>query len=577
MRSVSRTAPTRHPSAPAGTRDHRDVVAGGRTMTRVMAPLAAVVVAVVIMVGAGSPAWGHARLVASDPADGQQLETPPATVTFTFNEEVTATLGGIQVLDRDARRFDLGAGTQPVPSQLATSVAPDLPDGTYLATYRVVSADGHVISGAVTFAVGEDLDRDAVAGLADNESRVDRLVEIIGNVLLYGGTLVGSGLGLMALVVVDPERQRRALLRWVPAACAIGVVGAALKVAAIAAAATGRGLGSIADDGVLTAVMRQGGVGWWLAGLLVGFAALVVGSSLGPGAVRQVLVPYGVLVAAGSFALTGHTAVGDPRWLVATGTVVHVVVAAVWLGGLIAVGIVLASPHADLPSKTAVVSRFSTLALIAVVALWVSGAVSAWWTVGSWSNLVSSPYGRILGVKLALVAVTMGLAAWNRWRLLPAVTGDQPDERKRTVLARSVRWELVVLAAVVLATSVLVDTPPSRSEAADAQPFSETVTIDDDLDVNVLVTPGVTGDNEIHITYIDALGLLDGRVESVTVELSLPDADIGPLITNAIELEAGHYLAATRQLVVSGDWELEVVGRIGSFDQVRTTFAVPIG
>lgn len=562
---------------PLRYRGRQSVLSAARTPARVVALLTAVVVAVVIMVGAGSPAWGHARMVASDPADGQQLVVPPASVTFTFNEEVTATLGGIQVFDRDARRVDQGAGTQPVPSQLATIVDPDLPDGTYLATYRVVSADGHVVSGAVTFAVGEDLDRAAVAGLNDSGSTLDRLVEIVGNVLLYGGTLVGGGLGLVALMVVDTERQRRALLRWVPAACVIGLIGAAIKVAAIAAGATGRGVGSIVDDGVLTAVLRQGGVGWWVAGLLIGLAALAVGSRFASGALRQVLIPYGVLVAAGSFALTGHTAVGDPRWLVATGTVVHVVVAAVWVGGLVAVGIVLASSHTDIPSKTAVVSRFSGVALIAVGALWASGVVSAWWTVGSWTNLVDSPYGRILGVKLALVAVTMGIAAWNRWRLLPAVTGDTADERKRTLLTRSVRSEIVVLAAVVLATSVLVDTPPSRSQAADVQPFSETVTLDDDLEVNLLVTPGVTGDNEVHITYIDSMGLLDGRVESVTVEMSLPGADIGPLVTNAIELEAGHYLADTGQLVVAGNWELELVGRIGSFDQVRTTFSVPIG
>jgi copper transport protein len=576
-----------------------------RTINR-LAALAVATLLALLVVGAGAPAWGHARVTGSDPADGTRLEEPPRTMTFTFNEDVNATLGGIRIFDRDGNRVDRGAGTQPVPSQLTTAVAPDLDPGTYLSTYRVVSADGHVITGAVTFAVGTDVNAAEVAGIDEVPSYL-RTATIAGNVILYGGALMAIGLAVLLLVVVGERTQQQQLVRWLRAGVVVAVVGAAIRVVTIAIEATGRGPTVIFDDGVLAAVLRQGGTGWWLVGMFIGLAALVAGTSLRAGVARQMLIAYGALVAAGSFALTGHTSTGEPLVLLLAMTTLHMLVAAVWLGGLVGVAVLVATSHPPTPNSTTtqptttlsvatVVSRFSTLALVAVATLWISGAVQAWWTVGDPTNLFSSTYGRLLMVKLGLVVITMALAAWNRWRLVPAVkaqasgdqastdqaSGDQapgdqaPGDAHRT-LARTVRWELVVLALVVVVTSVLVDTPPARYDTPGAQPFSETVSVADDLELQLLITPGAVGRNELHVTYIDAMGLLDDRVESVILEMSLPDVDIGPITTNAVQLDPGHYLLTTDRLTVAGTWTIEVVTRIGAFDQQRSTFTVPIG
>lgn len=554
-------------------------------VARITVQLVVACVVVVAVAMTASPAWSHARVVASDPADGEQLISAPGSVTFTFSEDVTTSLGGIRVLNSDAARVDLGASTQPSPTQVTTVLEPDLARGTYLASYRVVSADGHVINGAITFAVGEQVDPEAVASLDETSSPGIRVVTVVGNVVLYGGVLLAIGLALLGLVVVDQERDRRRLLPWLRAAVAVGVVGAVLTVVAMAADATGRSIGAITDDGVLGGVLRQGGTGWWLIGLFVGLAGVVAGTSLPPGALRQLVVTYGVLVTAGSFALTGHTSVAAPIPLVIVVTTVHLVVAAIWLGGLVGLSLLLprrttaeaADPDPDGPDDVQVwasqLTRFSTLAVAAVALLWVSGVVQAWWTVGGWANLAGSGYGRILVVKLGLVVVTMALAAWNRWRLVPALTSA--DDQQRTIV-RSMRWEVAILVAVIAVTSVLVDTPPG-DERSGATPFSETIAVSADLDVNLLVTPGQVGINDLHITYIDTLGLLDDRVESVTVEMTLPEAGIGPLVSNAVLLEGGHYLLTTKQLTVAGTWELEVVSRIGTFDQQRTMFRVPIG
>ena len=100
-----------------------------------------------------SPAAAHAELVRITPANGAQLKTPPTEVQMTFTESVNLIDGGIRLLD------DAGA-TVPTPDPtvdghtVSWPMPADLPDGAYVVTWRVVSADGHPVSGASSFGVG---------------------------------------------------------------------------------------------------------------------------------------------------------------------------------------------------------------------------------------------------------------------------------------------------------------------------------------------------------------------------------------------------------------------------------------
>jgi copper transport protein len=539
------------------------------------------------------PAWGHATLVSSTPAGGDTLPAAPATVGFTFSEEVTTGLGGIVVLDRNANRMDRGVTTRPAPNQVRADLRADMPAGTYLASYRVVSADGHIVTGAIVFAVGDELDAAAVEGLVATDDPLVTVASTVGNFALYAGTLTAIGLGVFMTLIHGAGPDRRRLGGGVRLAVGVAVVGAVVRVVALAAEGTGRGLGSVTEKGVLAEVLRQANTGWWLVALMVGLAVLYASTVVRAGAVAQGLVVYGVFVTAGSFALVGHTTSADNAVVLGVADAVHVAVAGIWVGGLVGVAALLRWHAGGGPTAAndvavgrrsdagtgdaAVVARMSTVAAGAVVVLWITGVAQAWWTVGSWSNLFDSDYGRVLLVKLVLVVATLALAGYNRWRLVPAVTNSAAtgsDPRRR--LRRTVMVELAVLAAAVLATSVLVDTAPARIGATGPQPFNQTLPIQAGLELNLLVTPGAVGLNEIHVTYVDQAGMLDDRVESVVIEMSLPFDGIGPIVTNGALVEPGHYLARTENLVVAGVWRIEVVSRIGQFEQRRTAFDVPI-
>lgn len=134
-----------------------------------------------------------------------------------------------------------------------------------------------------------------------------------------------------------------------------------------------------------------------------------------------------VLIAA-SFAWTGHGAAteGAWRWPHLAADIVHAVAALIWVGA-VAAFVALARPRG--PAGLAgdglarALAGFAGVGTLAVTALVVSGLVNAWVLVGPGAlpALLSTPWGQVLAVKLALFAAMLGLAARHRFRLAPGL------------------------------------------------------------------------------------------------------------------------------------------------------------
>ena len=117
--------------------------------------LAAVAVLLALaVVPAGASA--HAILESTTPQRGATLAAQPKQVSLRFSESVEGNFGALRVFDAAARRVDDGRTVHPGgdSSRLAVGLTPGLPDGTYVATYRVISADSHPVSGGLVFSVG---------------------------------------------------------------------------------------------------------------------------------------------------------------------------------------------------------------------------------------------------------------------------------------------------------------------------------------------------------------------------------------------------------------------------------------
>jgi copper transport protein len=162
------------------------------------------------------------------------------------------------------------------------------------------------------------------------------------------------------------------------------------------------------------------------------------------------LVPALVLLAAPTFA--GHSLDPGRSWLAVPLDLLHVVAAALWVGGLFA--LVVAVPRANAGAKVvaAATRRFSRLALAAVVVLAATGAGRAFVELSSVAQLWTTGYGQALLVKTALFLCALGVAAVSRSRVSRAV------ERVRA----SATVELVLVAGIVVAVAVLTSLRPGR-------------------------------------------------------------------------------------------------------------------
>jgi putative copper resistance protein D len=143
----------------------------------------------------------------------------------------------------------------------------------------------------------------------------------------------------------------------------------------------------------------------------------------------------------------------------------HLCAAGFWIGGLVPLAIFLACVRASFSlgeTVVRVVRRFSTLSLCCVSVLVVSGISNSWLLVGSIHALFTTPYGRLLLVKLALFAILIGFGARNRFLVKGKLPKAAADPDLLAQLRRNVVWEACLGVAVVVIVGCLGVTPPAR-------------------------------------------------------------------------------------------------------------------
>ena len=296
---------------------------------------------------------------------------------------------------------------------------------------------------------------------------------ILVRALGYAGGLlaVGSGLFLVVfggrpLASSDPAAVRRTLrqtafIGWI--AAAIAVVATAIGVGVRAGRLSGLDALGMADETMLQ-IVWEGPVGTAATIRLVGLAAVVSGLFFFRSAIgRKLLVVVGGVLFAYSHAFVGH-ATEDPQWLLSVVITVHLIAAAFWIGAFAPLAMI--ARRGALDDAASLLDAFGRTAVWVVAVLVAAGATFAVVLLQTPSGLIGSAYGRILMVKLVLVALLLALAAVNKFRLVPALASG--DNAVRTSLVASIRLEAIIAALILLATAVLtsIATPPASGVAA---------------------------------------------------------------------------------------------------------------
>jgi copper transport protein len=201
-----------------------------RTLPRCARLIADALVALVVLVLlAPAVASAHARLEGTSPPEGTTAKTEPNAVVFAFDEPVEGNFGAVRVYDAEGNRVDKGDAFHPDGEgpKLGVHLEPGLPDGSYTATYRVVSADGHIVAGGYVFQIGN-------AGEAPTET-VGELIGGSGNGKVTE-VAFGMARGLeYAAIALAVGGVAFLLICWLPALGAAAAVGEESRRAASAA------------------------------------------------------------------------------------------------------------------------------------------------------------------------------------------------------------------------------------------------------------------------------------------------------------------------------------------------------
>src|SRR5690606_11703846 len=142
-----------------GSSRHRGHRPGTGVIRRAIAALIATLLAVVLSVVGAAPALAHNVLVSSDPTNGAVLDTALQQVSFTFDQPIQNFDPALKVFGPNGNDFTTAA-----PTIEGTTISAPIaagPAGDYRAAYRIVSADGHPVTGEITFTL-----TDAAAGTA---------------------------------------------------------------------------------------------------------------------------------------------------------------------------------------------------------------------------------------------------------------------------------------------------------------------------------------------------------------------------------------------------------------------------
>jgi len=102
-----------------------------------------------------SAANAHTSLELSTPSDSQSIEFLPNELSASFGEDLIEIEGEVvntlELQSTDGTKYVLSSATIAGPTVSATVEDGEYPAGNYLLKYRVVSADGHPVTGEIKF------------------------------------------------------------------------------------------------------------------------------------------------------------------------------------------------------------------------------------------------------------------------------------------------------------------------------------------------------------------------------------------------------------------------------------------
>jgi copper transport protein len=530
------------------------------------------------------PALAHGYLVRSIPQDRSVLERAPTRLQYWFSEDLEPRFSSLVLRDAQGRVMAEGGVDAANNALLTLSLPPGvLANGTYVVELRpAFSADGHAVLFTNVFSVGA-ASSDIASTLA---SPLAQPLEVVWKVLLLSGIFLLFGTGVLYTRVLVPAwgssaypagllpprlMQRLNAMMW--AGLALAMCGNVLALAQQTMVFFNISLAEVITSGLwqVTRIGSRFGDVWnvrmlllvLMAGLHV---ASVYFSSRAPALVTRfwgagtwcmalVLATQAVVShAAGSLVMP---------WLALTMHWLHTLATAFWVGGAVALALVL---PAALAPYTGEKRAAASQAALRAFSRWMVGALLVVTFTGLYNSTnwfyspadAATPYGAALGLKVLLVALLAGFGAVHHLALRPALAarlgvGSWPLIRHSGSFSTTLNAEALVGVLVLISAAFLSSTPIPQPDFLNQRlPPQNQTQQTGELTVTMSLSPGGTDVNTADITLAHAGSAAE--IARVFVQFSAPDRDLRSLPLPADPVGAGVYSLAFDTFDAPGRW-----------------------
>ena len=482
-------------------------------------------------------ASAHAVLDNSVPTSGATLEDTPLQIVLDFDESVESSLGYIKLFSSSGKRVQLPAvKADASDASIVRVIPPTLAQDSYVAVYRVISADGHPVEGAITFRVGAG----AVSNLASvietalQDSETSNAVKIAMALMRFISYIAISIVLAGIFFLLGSDAPRKGLNGAVVLAGSVLGLSTALLYLLHGMNASGGTWGQIANVSVVKDVFATQVGESLFARIVVSFLLVSVVARWG-----KFVAVFAFVTLPFTYAFAGHAAVDSPAALTIALLALHVAAVGVWCGGLILLIFVK-----DIRT-TSIVEWFSQRAAVLIAVVVATGVVQALLLMDGIGNLTKTSYGKALIAKVCVVGIMLICAAIVRRRFY-----ESGVSRLRAVLCAEVVVGLIVLSI----TSGMVAASP-RPTVSNA-PFS-TALVQGDVIANITISPPRVGESEMHVIVSPPNGSLD-PVLAIKARFSLASGSVPPIQTELNAVGPNHFVGYI-QFVYPGEWKVDVI------------------
>ncbi len=557
-----------------------------------------ILLASLVLVGT---AQAHAVVVKSIPAIGEILAQAPPEIVLQFNEDLQTDYTRVELFNDKNDVVNPGPGSlDPDDHSVLRLRLDDLPDGNYHLTWWALSAvDGHQTSSTIPFGIGvapESMDLIPPLGTADPALEVPSNAETAARWLNIAIAAVAFGaipFELFALNQLLGQKEKKTkpqtrIIAWLRRLIVIGCTGlvfATLAFVAVQALSISGGDPDL-SLGDTTLNLLSGYTGWIL--IIRMALAIAVGAIAWRQPVNHIdakawWIMLGLAAAAVvTFCLLGHGAsMGSGALLAVPIDWLHVAATVCWLGGLVALAgtvfIVRKEPKAI--ALKALIPRFSTMAIICVVAIAVSGLYSFLVHVGNLAFLTSTSYGIGILVKTGLFGLLFAMGAVNLKILSPRL--KKLGNRMARPFSITVRTEITLGALVLLAVGALTSVAPSQTAWIEHQSLWGNVQRmqagDKGATLTLQVAPAKVGNNQFAVDVNDPRPGANAIEGNVLVRFTLSNSGLGMLQVDMDQQENGRFTAQGNYFSLPGNWNARVILRRSGFNDVTVDFKIPVG